>query len=234
MEQADRMSQTICIVTQQLKNPVSGVGIHANLLIDRLVRDQYRVLVITPVNQVTPGLPVVYYPVPAPILLNNQARWFFLALSFKRMLSRVTRENRIDLIHFTDARESLFYKGLVPAVGNINDTYSAQLQSLAYYARHYRDWLTRWAYYRIVHSLEKIALRRLAVVIANSRYTAGVIREQYNHLDPTRSGDGQWLVQNQSVFLVYRAGSLDRSLCHTLSCLGVPPMSSAAAAVSKP
>ncbi len=173
------MPPTICIVTQQLKNPVSGIGIHARLLINRLVKDHYRVLVVTPAGEVDLGLPVTYYQVPAPALSNNQARWFFLALSFKKMLSRVIQLNRVDLIHFTDARESLFYTGHVPAVGNINDTYSALVHPPRYYARHYRDWLARWIYYRIVHSLEKIALKRLAVVIANSQYTAGVVRDQY-------------------------------------------------------
>jgi glycosyltransferase involved in cell wall biosynthesis len=179
MKQAERIPPTICLVTQQLRNPVSGVGIHAKLLIDRLVKHHYRVLVITPADEVIPGLPVTYYPVSDPVLTSNQARWFFLALSFRKMLSRVIRQNKVDLIHFTDARESLFYTGQVPAVGNINDTYSALVHSLSYYASHYRDWLARWIYYRIVHSLEKIALNRLAVVIANSQYTAGVVRDQY-------------------------------------------------------
>jgi glycosyltransferase involved in cell wall biosynthesis len=179
MKQAERMPPTICIVTQQLRNPVSGIGIHAKLLINRLVKDHYRVLVITPAGEMIAGLPVTYYQVPAPFFSSNQARWFFLALSNKKILSRVIRLNKVDLIHFTDARESLFYTGQIPAVGNINDTYSALVHPLSYYARHYRDWLARWIYYRIVHSFEKIALNRLEVVIANSQYTAGVVREQY-------------------------------------------------------
>ena len=179
MEQVEKKSPTICIVTQQLRNPVSGIGIHAKLMINRLVRDQYRVLVITPASEVIPELPVTYYPVTTPSLSNNQARWFFLALSFRKMLSRAIRNHCIDLIHFTDARESLFYTGQVPAVGNINDTYSALVHPLSYYAKYYRDWLVRWIYYRIVHALEKIALNRLTVVIANSQYTAGVVRKQY-------------------------------------------------------
>lgn len=179
MSEGKRKRAIICVVTQQLKSTISGVGVHSRILINQLVLANYKVLVITPESEVIPHLPVTYYRVSDPVPANNQARWFLLGLSFRKMLSRLSRDNHIDLIHFTDARESLFYTGQVPAVGNINDTYSALVHPIPYYARHYRDWLTRWAYYRIVHSLEKIALKRLAMVIANSQYTANVIRDQY-------------------------------------------------------
>lgn len=170
---------TICVVTQQLKNPLSGVGVHSRILINQLILANYKVLVITPKSEVIPQLPVMYYQVSDLVLADNQARWFLLALSFKKMIARTIRENHIDLIHFTDARESFFFRDQIPTVGNINDTYSAQIYPLGYYARYYSDWLARWGYYHIVHQFEKIALNRLTTVIANSQYTAGVIREQY-------------------------------------------------------
>ena len=38
-----------------------------------------------------------------------------------------------DLMHFTDARESRFYDLRSPAVGNVNDTYAADVAPLGYY-----------------------------------------------------------------------------------------------------
>lgn len=174
----------ICVVSNQVKKTISGIGLHTNNLVNALLRDGHRVWVIAPGSQRPDGdLPYTFLAVPEPWFSGSQARWIALSWNFMRALQRLLKDETPDLVHFTDARESLFYRGAVPAVGNINDTYSAELHSLPYYRARYDDWRARWAYYHFVHFCEGIALRRLAAVIANSQFTAGIVRAQY-HVSP--------------------------------------------------
>lgn len=176
----------ICVVTQQLRQTITGPGLHANNLIHQLQADGHQVWVVAPADQ-KPLRQFTYHfiPVSPPLFASNQARWVSLAWNFNKALRRLIKHTDLDIIHFTDARESLFFSAKIPTVGNINDTYSAELHPLAYYQKHYFDAFKRWAYYRMVHVCERIALNRLKAVIANSQFTAQTIRENY-HLPDSR------------------------------------------------
>ncbi len=170
----------VIVVSQQLKKTISGIGLHTNNLVRSLLADGHEVCVITPVDQIPTGsLPYRSIPVPPPFPRQNQARWVSLSASFGRALRRLLKNEFFDLVHFTDARESLFSPRGLPTVGNVNDTYSAELFSAAYYRRFYEDWFSRWAYYRFVHLCEQAVYPRLDAVLANSHYTAQVIAAQY-------------------------------------------------------
>ncbi len=170
----------VCVATQQLATVISGPGVHAHNLIAHLLADGHRVSVIAPATERPSGdLPYAFIGVQQPAFNSNQARWASLAWQFGRALADLVRTESFDIVQFTDARESLFCPSQLTTVGNINDTYAADIQSLDYYRTHYSDWFARWAYYRIVRILECIALRRLSAVIANSNYTARVIQERY-------------------------------------------------------
>lgn len=180
MKTGDR-SLVICVVTQQLAQIISGIGLHTHNLIHHLVAAGHQVYVVAPWDQRPTGsLPFRFLGVPRSLFSRSQARWFTLSWHFRCVLTRIQREVGLDLIHFTDAREALFMRRGTPAIGNINDVYAADVQSLAYYRTHYTDWLARWTYYRMVHLCERIALRRLDAVVANSYYTAGVIQARYS------------------------------------------------------
>lgn len=169
----------ICVLTQQLARVLSGPGLHARNLINHLLADGHRVSVIAPESECPPGeLPYRFVGTPSPVL-KSQARWVPLALYFGRALARLAQWERFDIVHFTDARESLMCPANLISVGNINDTYAAELQPLRYYRAYYADWMARWTYYRVVRSVERIALRRLHAVVANSDYTANIIRKRY-------------------------------------------------------
>lgn len=179
MENKDNLN--ICIVTQQYKNIYSGVGLHANILVNDLINTGHSVTIILPENQKPE-----YYPAGAriktvnnPYLSSTQARWFFLSHSFSIAIKELSKEINFDLIHFTDVRESFFCDTNIPIIGNINDTYSADLQSLSYYKKHYSDWLVRWLYYFIVHQIEARKLSKPSCVIANSHYTYETIKQNY-------------------------------------------------------
>ncbi len=189
---------SICIVTQQFRSVLSGIGLHTRNLAARLAADGHRVTVIGPEDQrPEAGLPLNYIGVPPARLADSQARWVSLSRSFGRALAEAERRERFDLVHFTDARESLLCRAPAPAVGNVNDTYAAEVRSLAYYRRYYHDWAARWAYYHAVRLAERIALPRLTAVMANSRYTARAVAAAYRvkperlhmcykSVDPTR------------------------------------------------
>ncbi|MGB9622354.1 MAG: glycosyltransferase family 4 protein [Anaerolineae bacterium] len=170
---------SICVVTQQYARIISGIGLHAQLLVTRLVRDGHRVTVLTPSGQHSvERLPISFVQVPLPFWGNSQARWISLSWWFAQALRKLG--NSFDIIHFTDAREALFYHNQhTPFVGNMNDTYAAERQGLAYYRRFYTDWFPRWFYYWIVQSCEERTLPRFQAIIANSYYTAEVLKTRY-------------------------------------------------------
>lgn len=173
----------VCVVTQQLNKVLSGPGLHARNLINHLLRDGHQVSVIAPESErPSTKLPYEFIGIPATVL-QSQARWMPLAFHFGRALVHLTRRDRFDIVQFTDARESLFCPAHLASVGNINDTYAADIQPLGYYRKHYTDWTKRWTYYHFVRIVERFALRRLQAVIANSHYTATVIRTRYGIID---------------------------------------------------
>jgi glycosyltransferase involved in cell wall biosynthesis len=139
------------------------------------VTDGYQVSVLAPQGQ----LPFKLFGVPKPFLHQNQARWLPLSLNFAHMLGKLEREERFDLIHFTDAREALFFHTGTPMIGNVNDTYAADLKPLRYYRQHYQDWFSRWCYYHFVHFCENRGLQHVQAILANSHYTARIIQEKY-------------------------------------------------------
>jgi glycosyltransferase involved in cell wall biosynthesis len=184
MTSAER-TLSVCVVTQQHRAVVSGIGVHARNLTQRLHADGHRVHLVVPEDEAPLDAPYAVTTTPRARLRGSQARWFSLAIGFGRALDELQRRETFDVVQFTDARESLFYRGAAPALGHINDTYSADVRSLAYYRARYGDGVARWAYYRVVHALEARALRRLTRVVANSRFTLETVRRAYG-LDDAR------------------------------------------------
>lgn len=171
----------ICIVTQQYKNVISGVGLHANNLTNALLDAGHTITLLLPEDEAPqialPNLTVV--TVRKPRFNQSQARWVSLSFSFNAALRKLEKESKFDLIHFTDARESFFCSPLAPMIGHVNDTYSAELKSPTDYRKHYPDWLMRWLYYSVVHLLESRKLQRLKLIVANSQFTAQTIANAY-------------------------------------------------------
>jgi glycosyltransferase involved in cell wall biosynthesis len=152
--------------------------------VNQLAAQGHDITVIAPAGERPDGeLPYHFIPVPAPLFRKNQARWVTLSISFAQALRRLEAKTHIDLVHFTDAREAMWSSSRIPRIGNINDTYSAALDTAAGYRQHYRDWLIRWAYYHFVHQCEAWTLPHLDAVIANSHFTSQVIQSEY-HLHP--------------------------------------------------
>lgn len=188
----------ICIVSQQLKNVYSGVGLHTRLLVDDLVSKGHSLTAIVPEKEKPLGnLPYEIMTIASPKHGNSQARWMELSPRFSKVLSEVEEETRFDLIHFTDFRDSLFCKTISPRIANVNDTYTAELFDILYYCKHYFDWFQRWGYYKIAHHLESRRILKLNAIIANSQFTYDVIRNKYG-------------VEEKNLFKCYKAVNIPR------------------------
>lgn len=173
---------SICVVTQQYKSVISGVGLHARNLVTGLWRDGHRVTLLTQNTQQNDAVPgdVEVLTVPTALAQDSQARWISLSWYFDQKLRQVDAGRRFDIVHFTDAREALLFAGHHRAVvGNINDYYAAELHPLSYYRRYYADSWKRWFYYLFVHGCERMTLPRLAAIIANSDYTLRTVLRAY-------------------------------------------------------
>lgn len=172
---------SICIVTQQYRSVISGIGLHARNLLRGLYSDGHRITLLTQNGQQDNSIPdsVEVITVRGALLLqDSQARWIPLAWQFANKLRSIA--SQFDVVHFTDAREALWFAGAHPVtIGNINDFYAAQLQNPSYYRQHYDDAWARWLYYFFVHQCERLTLHRLSAIIANSEYTREAIRVAY-------------------------------------------------------
>jgi glycosyltransferase involved in cell wall biosynthesis len=170
----------ICIISQQMRNVISGPGLHANLLTNSLMKDGHDVTVILPEDQCPEREPIFKLTrVPKPRFAYNQARWISLSYHFGKALHTLEKKEKFDLIHFTDAREALFCPSQFPRIGNANDTYAAELYSLGHYRQNYNDWFKRWAYYKFVHACERWTFPRLDAIIANSLFTSKILAKNY-------------------------------------------------------
>ena len=172
-------SLRVCVITQQLRTVISGPGLYSNLLVASLLEQGHSVWVVAPESQRPASAPYTFIGVPEPKFGGSQARWVSLGASFWTALKQLVKTTPIDLFHFTDAREAVFCGALHPKIGNVNDTYSAELHPLGYYRQHYDDWLLRWAYYRAVHLAESAIYPGFERLVANSQFTARIIQSVY-------------------------------------------------------
>ena len=132
---------SIGVITQQYGQVCTGPGLHARNLVRSLVEDGHDVTVIAPVNQ-CPSEPIKFKFISVPnTSITSHTRWLPLSWKFAKAASVLEKRQKIDLWHFTDAREAFFFRTRIPVLGNINDTYSAEVHSLDYYVKRYKDGL---------------------------------------------------------------------------------------------
>lgn len=169
----------VCLVTQQLGSVISGIGHITRSMLARLLDDGHDVTVIAPIDQrFEDSSNFEFIGVPKPLGENSQARWLSLSWRYRQALQR-DPEHGFDLIYFTDAREALFSTRYAPVIGMVNDTYAAEIKSMAYYRENYDDWLSRWAYYHLIRRIEKYTYHHMSALVTNSRHTAGALQRIY-------------------------------------------------------
>jgi glycosyltransferase involved in cell wall biosynthesis len=171
----------ICFVSQQIAEIRTGVGTYANSLIPAVAAAGHGVAVIG--RGTRPAWPdVAYHAVPGAPADPTPEGWLSFAWLAARRLRELAASARFDVVHFVDAREALFAhaNGRVPFVGTVHDCYLAAASPRpSYWRRRYGDWARRWAYHVVARRLERTALRRLRLLIANSRYVEREVAAGY-------------------------------------------------------
>ncbi len=178
----------ICLVSQQLAEVKSGIGVYTRNIARKLIADGHSVTLICPQERASVDIEGLHLQ-----LVSGQGtgashiRWITLSRRFGRALLALRQRQRFHLVHFTDAREALFCALKdIPTVGNMNDYYFAAAPHSPWaFKADYVDWPIRWAYYNAVHFLERRALAKLTVVICNSQHTREALATAYR-LPPER------------------------------------------------
>ncbi len=153
-----------------------GVGVYGRNLLGGLADLGLRPVVITPTPDHAPAGEVI--PVRR---FSGRGRWLPQALAFSQAVRRAG--DRFDLIHFTDARFSLFLGSYpAPVVGTVNDYFYAVTSwfSGAGTSDIYQDWLLRHFYYNLTRALEGPCFRRLSHLICISNEVSSILGRRYS------------------------------------------------------
>jgi glycosyltransferase involved in cell wall biosynthesis len=162
----------VCVVGEL----TGGVGVYSINLLRGLRDAGVDVTVVTPTPEKSPVTDVI--PVRR---IMGRGRWLPQAWTFARALD--TLERKFDVVHFTDARFSVFARQVAcPVVGTMNDYFYAITGWLSGRgsADLYEDWLLRHAYYNVTRTIEGPSLRRLDAVLCIANAVADVLHERYS------------------------------------------------------
>ena len=168
----------LCIITQQYGNIWSGAGTYATLLIDSLAKKGHDVTVICPTDSVIEKKENInFLMVKKPKL---DPTWISISYNFSKKLKQLGKK-RFDIIHFTDAREALFYsKSETPVVGSMLDYYfTVANKNPLYYKKYYNDWFKRYLYYNFGKAIERKTLFNLNVILPVCQHISNKLQIVY-------------------------------------------------------
>lgn len=170
----------ICLVTQQYKDVKSGVGVYATNLVNGLCNRGHRVTVIMPPG-ITDREGVRFIFAPPSRFDPTPNKWLTFSRNAAHKYEKL-KNKRFDIIHFTDAKEALFFpRSEIPMVGTVNDCYLAMAtKNPLYYRKFYpADWVKRYFYYNLARIMEKRALSKLTAIISNSEFVSASLSRFY-------------------------------------------------------
>ncbi len=173
----------IALVSQQFGKIWSGVGKYAQSLAKALTDKHHEVTLICPkdgiANVKVEGFRVITCPTWE--WDRSHGKWLSVSFEAARILRRIRKNAPLDIIHFTDARESLFLSpAAATTLGTMHDYYFAVTPRNPFgLRRDYADWKARYVYYQLVKILEKRAIKKLKGIICNSRFVQKVLLEKY-------------------------------------------------------
>ncbi len=209
----------IVILTQQYKTIRSGVGFYSRNLIEGLRERGYKVTVFCPEKEgIKEDDNQILLKCPSWDL--TPGRWFSLSYRFASKI-KDSEYNDCDIIHFTDAREALFFEDFEgKALGTVHDSYNLRVpRNPLALKENYRDWMIRWIYGKILSLLENKTYPGLDKIITNSDFVGkdlltllnldkNKIRKIYYGL-PSRNKNIQRL-EDDAVRLLFVGGNFQR------------------------
>ena len=168
----------ICYLTQQYGNFVSGVGTYSTNLTNSVVKKGHKVTVICPKEKkrefVTSAVRLI--EIERKKWDPSHGSWFTLSFQFFLELEKLIKEEKIDIIHFTDARECFFWNYLgknknIFTIGTMHDYIFMEADcNPFFYKKIYNDWIKRYVYYNSVKVLEKRCLKKIDFIICVSNF----------------------------------------------------------------
>jgi len=178
----------LCIVAKEYNNILSGVGAYSTNLINGLAKRGFQLTVLCPQSCLTDRkstfTEINFVPTPAASIDLRHANWIFNAYNFSNTLKKQLKTKKADLVHFTEAREALFFRRResMPIIGTLHDYHLANstLNVIHYQGIYPKDWPKRLVYYNCGHFVEKICLRRLDHIITVSRAAGKILHDRYN------------------------------------------------------
>lgn len=177
----------ICYLTQQYGNFASGVGTYSTNLINSAAERGHKVTVICPKENHREfyNSKVKLVEVKRKKWDPSHGNWLTLSWQFSIALKRLLKEDRFDIIHFTDAREYFFENFFrknknISTIGTMHDyIFMEANRNPFFYKKLYNDWVKRYFYYSFVNIIEKVCLKNLNFIISVSSHIQRKIIESY-------------------------------------------------------
>ncbi|MCC6544982.1 MAG: glycosyltransferase family 4 protein [Nitrospirae bacterium] len=172
----------VCIITPQYGHLWSGVGTYATHLVNGLAELGNEMTVICPEASDRRRHPKVKISEMKGLKIKpTLGNWIILAYYFNKSLKKVLEKESMDIVHFVDARDSLFCRTRsIPVIGTMHDYYFSEAPGDPFaYRKYYSDWLKRWGFCNVTRVLEKRAVRKLSFIITNSDYVLKSIATNY-------------------------------------------------------
>jgi len=178
----------ICYLTQQYGNYISGVGTYSTNLINSIADKGHSITVICPKENKRElvNSKISLIEVKRKNWDPSHGNWFTLSFQFSQVLKKLLKQNDLDIVHFTDAREffwtNLFCrkKNSSIIIGTAHDyTFMEADHNPFFYKKFYNDWLKRYFYYNFVKCAEKSCLKNLDHLISVSEFIKEKLKDNY-------------------------------------------------------
>lgn len=189
----------ICYLSQGYGNFANGVETYSTNLINSVAERGHKVTVICPKENHREfyNSKIKLIEVKRKKWDPSHENWFTLSCQFSRELKRLIKNNKFDIIHFTEARgffwTNLFLNEKIRAViiGTMHDyTSMGASKNPLFYRRMYNDWIKRYCYYNFVKCTEKLCLGNLNHIISVS----GSVKENLEKV---------YKIDNQKISVIY-------------------------------
>lgn len=173
----------ICFVTHKFGNPCCGIITYSNSIIKSVAEYGYKVTVISPEiddsQKKIKNIEIVKVKKSGldPIHGNRITAPF----KYKKILKKLIKEKKIDIVHFIDIKESSKFKNWsVPVIGNIHEyQFSTATKNPFKYFGNFSDPLRRYLYQNYFKFTEKKSLKRVSSLIVNSNFVKETVLKSY-------------------------------------------------------
>jgi len=174
----------ICLVSDQYETRASGIGVHANNMVNGLLERNHEVVLMCSDIKKRQNSDFTYIHIPTSRLDPSANRWFTLAINLNKKITDLYAKYKFNVFHCLDARQGgLASKKLtVPTIGSVNDYYYAESRwDIKYFYEEYKaDWVGRLLYYNLCRIYERNTYGNFDMLVANSKTTHNGIISSYN------------------------------------------------------